>query len=143
MIWRILRFLLSQWYGVRRIFVDWMRRLNRLSRQIWLSSGDRVSLPTCCTREYATSRDEKAKCENFARQSDNRTCSLYTSRTRRTLSETGNVRRTDFRFTRRVTVMRDDLHREDVSRRVIYRLTFTFIVTCALSPRGRLAYFTF
>lgn len=71
------------------------------------------------------------------------TCSLYTSRTRRPLSETGNVRRTDFRFTRRVTVMRDDLHREDVSRRVIYKLTFMFIVTCALSPRGRLAYFTF
>lgn len=42
------------------------------------------------------------------------------------LSETGNVRRTDFRFMRRVTVMRDDLHKGRVSRRVIYRLTFMF-----------------
>jgi len=34
------------------------------------------------------------------------------SRARRTLSETGNARRTDFRFTRRVTrcETRDDLH---------------------------------
>lgn len=50
----------------------------------------------------------------------------YTSCTRRTLSEAGNVRRTDFRFTRRVTVTHDDLHRGRVSRRVIYRLTFMF-----------------
>jgi len=50
----------------------------------------------------------------------------YTSYTRRTLLEAGNVRQTDFRFTRRVTVMLDDLHRGLISRHVIYRLTFMF-----------------
>lgn len=69
----------------------------------------------------------------------------YTSCTRRTLSEAGNVRRTDFRFTRRVTVTHDDLHRGRVSRRVIYRLTFMFTYRNArfITLKETLAYFMF